>query len=363
MSLPVKPIKISTKSSNFAGRNRIEWLDLASKFSNGNIDKALRSSFNYLVAPVSIISALSSVYNFISTNFFKNENWFVDRLASLSNRAAYFINGIYSGINNICTNNSPGALGYTLVSLASVIGNEENMYLLKGPGSALDQLPAMLEDAATNPRIAKRFGLKPKKDNGFTIYGDLWDSIWKTIVSTKIVCGDTFRELKEKLPKGFINGILDVFARGERKAEKNLVLSSLGLLTGAFLGIGAGLTRIGSSIRDISGAYADLALLSKDKLSYKFCGAFYTLGSLLDLVYRWTGIEKLNLAAVGLDNAGFCLMSYANADDNERARKMAREKGTENESDLINDTGHKAIKVVGNIPKTGKIVSGQTGLA
>lgn len=328
MSLPVEPVKTSKNGGVVTGgNNRIACLDLASKFSNGDaVDKAFRSSFNCLVAPVSIVSTLSSVYSFISTNFFNSENWFVDKLATLSNRASYFINGIYSGANNICTNNLPGALGYLIVSLASVIGNEENMYLLKGPGSALDQLPAMLEDAADNPGVAKHFNLDAKKDNGFTTYSDLWDSVWKTIVSTGIICGDTVRELKEKLPKGIVDGILNTFARGGRISEKNLVLSSIGLLTGAFLGIGTKFKRLGSSIRDISGAYADLGILSKDKISYKLCGVFYGIASLLDLIYRWTGIEKLNLAAVGLDNAGFCFMSYANADDNEIARKRAREK-------------------------------------
>ena len=305
-------------------RKKIDFLDLASQVSGKNTDKVLDQGFKWLVAPLSILSATSSVCSFISNSFFKNENWFIDKMAGLSNRASYFMNGIYSAINNACTNNLPGAIGYGLVSLASVIGNEDNMYLLKGPGSALDQLPAMLEDAADNPRIAKWFGLKPDKNNGFTTYNDVWDSVKKTIVSTGIICGDTVRELKEKLSKGFVTGILDTFARGGRKAEKNLVLSSLGLLTGSFLGLGLGFKRIGASIRDISGAYADLALFSKDNLWYKLCGGFYGLASFLDLIYRWTGIEKLNVAAVGLDNAGFCLMSYANAGDNQRAREKVR---------------------------------------
>lgn len=294
------------------------WADLN---SDEKMERALALSFKSVVAPVSILSAVSSVSTFLMTNVFKNENWFVDKLASLSNRVAYFINGIYSGVNNAYSNNAPGALGYFLVSLASVIGTEDNMYLLKGPGSALDQLPAMLADVKTNPRVKKRYKLEDGKEDNFYDFSNMWDSIEKTIASTGIVCADVVREFKEKVPKGFFKAILEIFGQGDRKAEKNLVLSSIGLLTGAGLGLGLGLKKLGSSIRDISGAYADLALLSKDKPSYKVCGAFYTLGSLLDLVYRWTGIEKLNLAAVGLDNAGFCLMSYANADDNKKARE------------------------------------------
>lgn len=296
---------------------RKNWTDLNSA---EKMERGLDLSFKSVIAPVSIISTTSSVASFLMTNFFKNENWFVDKVASLSNRVSYFCNGIYSGINNAYSNNALGSLGYFIVSLASVIGTEENMYLLKGPGSALDQIPSMLSAVKTNPRIKEWCNKRGDKD--FYKLPSMWNSIEKTFVATGIVCSDVVRELKKKIPNGFFKAIWEIFGQDkDRKAEKNLVLSSLGLLTGAGVGLGTGFKRLGASIRDISGGYADVALFGHKNISYKFCGVFYGLASVLDLVYRWTGIEKLNIAAVGLDNAGFCLMSYANADDNRKTRE------------------------------------------
>lgn len=315
--LPVRAIKSTTNGSAAAGRK--SWSELVPQ---EKIDRALDQGFKYLVAPVSAISAISSVWSFISANLLKNENEFLGTVSSWFNKLAYFINGIYGGIGNSFSKNWPGALGYSLVSLASIIGDEDNMYLLKGPGSALDQMPATLADVCTNPEIKKIYGLEDGKEKTFNEFEGL-NSIGRTFTAVRVVCQDVIREFNEKKSKGFLKAISEIFITDEkRRAERNLVLSSLGLLTGAFIGLGTKFKRLGSSIRDIAGGYADLALLSKKNVLYKLSGVGYTFGSLLDLIYRWVNIPKLNLAAVGLDNAGFCFMNLANLLDNKKVRNQ-----------------------------------------
>lgn len=308
-------------------------------------EKLLKYALNYVALPVSLISSVSSITNFVQANFLSGENELVDKVATLSNRASYFVNGLYGSTDSAISRNTTGVAGFGLVSLASIIGNRENMYFLKGPGSALDQLPGMLEDAAYNPEIMKRYNLKPGQEKEFNKYKGFWDSFEKTIFSSWVVCKDIARDLKERTSKdGVLNAIKGVFITDKRRAERNLVTSTLGILTGVFLGSFKKLFTLGASLRDIFGIHADLAVYSKGfsyadnnktvanengqnkkstglgNLMYKYSGALYTVGSLLDLVYRWTGMSKLETLAVGIDNAGFLFMNLGLAKDNEAAR-------------------------------------------
>lgn len=306
---------------------------------------ALDLTFNGLVIPFSALSTLSSVFNFLRSNFFKSESEFLDKASERLNKLAYFINGIYGGLDNGFKKNLVGSLGYSLVSLSSILGNKENMYLLKGFGSALDQIPSTNEDLAYNPKIKNQYNLKDENETQFTQYTDFGDSVKKTFNGMKVVLSDICEEVKkEKASKGFLKALYEVFVKGKRRAEKNLVVSSIGIFSGSFLGTFLGLRKTGSSIRDIFGAHADIALAFKgdsvNKLGnstgsnakYKACGILYVIGSFLDLIYRWFGTSKLELAAVGVDNAGFMFMNWANRIDN-RASKT-REKNNEDKTDV-----------------------------
>ena len=285
---------------------------------------ALNTSFKTIVAPLSFLSGLTSIASFIYTNFLKREIDWLDKSAEIVNRLTYFIGGLYGGVGGGIDKDLPGALGYSFVALSSIIGTKENMYFLKGPGSALDQLPAMMKDIGHNPEILKKY---PDYTNfadpasEFYKYSGFWESVKKTFVSSGVVLKDIFKELKEKSFK-------DVFITSKRAAEKSLLLSSVGILSGVVIGMFGKLRKIGASIRDIFGAHADIALLlkhfSKDdqgkttgagNKSYALSGLFYSIGSVLDFVYRWTEIPKLELAAVGFDNLGLCFMNMGRSSD------------------------------------------------
>ena len=314
-------------------------------FSKEKLQESLDTAFKTVVMPVSAVSTISSLSSFIMTTVFKIENEFVDKLASITNRLAYFVNGIYGGTDNAVSKNTPGTVGYSLVALASVMGDKDTVYQLKGPGSSIDQLPGMLEDVAYNPKIKEIYKLEDGKEKTFNKYKGFWDSLEKTFTSFRVVCVDIAKDFfNETKSGGIINAFKKVFISGERTAEKNLVVSSLGLMLGSLLYIGTGFKKLGSSIRDLSGMHADLSLWNKGSshsqdgkatgagnLKYKFSGILYTLGSAVDLIYRWTGLDKLELAAVGLDNAGFMFMNWANATDNRANSKNEKTQKVENQ--------------------------------
>ena len=300
----------------------------------------LKGALNYALIPISLVSAVSSLANCFLVNFKHTENSFLDKTASLSNRLAYFLNGAFGATSNAIDKNIPGAVGYGTVALASVLGTEDNLYQLKGFGSALDQLPSMLQDAAHNPEIKKLYDIKDGEEKKFNRYSGFWDSIEKTFIACKVICKNIYNEFMEKKSTGIFNALVETFGfSNKRSAERNLVLSSIGIFTGSFLGMGLGLKKLGSTIRDLAGGYADLALMNKgtshdeqgkptgSNAKYSFCGGLYGLASLVDLFYRWTGIEKIDQAAIGLDNAGFLAMNWANLEDIEANKKFNEEKG------------------------------------
>ena len=297
----------STKSSSSKSKS---WDKLNQK------EKAkvvLDTSFTWLVRPVCLISTVSSVLSCVLANLFDEDNEYLDKTSELSNRFAYFINGIYGAFENFNSHCLPGGIGYGLVSLSSIIGTKENMYLLKGPGSALDQVPAMIDEVSRNPAILKKYNLADVKNNGFNEYANYWESIEKTFFATKFVLTDIYKEFKTKLLKGQVWDFFKAFiVKSNSREEKNLVVSSLGILAGVGLALIGGMTKLGASLRDIFGIHADLGLFGKENFWYKLCGAFYTVGSGTDLIYRWTQIPKLELAAVGMDNLGFMFMTWAN---------------------------------------------------
>lgn len=309
---PVQPLK---NTSQYKATTQ------ASNTESRNIDAWLANSFKFFLAPLSIASCVTSL-----ATYAKGENaGFLETASKWINKAAYFFNGIYGAVSSSSKNNLVGAAGYGIVALAPILGNEDTMYLFKGPGSALDQAPAMLDDLRHNPKIKQMYNIPDGQEEQFNTYSDMLDNLTKTAAGTKVTFTDIYNEFMEKKSKGVLNAAWDIFVKDERKAEKNLLVSTVGILAGCAIGIPFEKFRtLGSVIRDIFGFHADLALVAKfksiaknakEKTSnnlYGFSGVFYTLGSAVDLVYRLFKTSKLNIAAVGLDNAGFVFMNGAN---------------------------------------------------
>lgn len=286
--------------------------------------KVLSLIFNYLVTPISFASAFTSL-----GAFFRKDSDFLEKASSILNKLGYFINGFHGSFKGALTNDLTGTVGYGLVSLASIIGNSENMYYLKGWGSATDQLPAVNEDIAYHDEIKKSYGLKDGEEENFKKYTSFWDNVKKTCSGVKVVCSDIFEEFNKKKREGVFKALWDIFVKDKRRAERNIVASSFGMYFGSFLGIFPKVRTVGQVIRDIFGAHADLGLFAKgsgmnkagnkvgSNLKYMICGVLYELGSLTDLVYRLTKMDRLHHVAVGLDNAGFWFMNWAYGSDRE----------------------------------------------
>lgn len=321
-----KPLdKALSSTSNLSLRTGIKrWSSLNKDQRLGFV---LGNSLDYVLRPLSLLSCLSSVSVFIMSRFFKRESKLLDKVAEWSNRGAYLLNGLHQGVDNADIKNLPGAIGYSLVSLSSILGSNETMYFLKGWGSLLDQLPGMLKSVGHNLGVQEYFKGKGKKVTGENFYEckSFWESIEKTFVSGFIVCKDIVRELIQKRQLNIFKPLYEVFVKSPRRAERNLITSSLGILAGVTLGTFFGFKKLGPSLRDIFGVHADLAVMSigfaegerkketkAGNASYMTGGIFYTLGSIIDFIYRWTKMEKLELVAVGFDNAGFLLHASGN---------------------------------------------------
>lgn len=308
--------------------------------------------FKSLVIPSVFVSIFSSIYSFISSNFFGKDDDFIDKTANISNRLAYFFNGLYGSTGSFRNNDLPGGLGYFFVALSAIAGTKETIYFLKGPGSAFDQTPSMNVDVAHNPAIINKYDTQGNVKS-FNTYSTIWDSLRKTKDAVRVIYKDIFNDYKanraggKNVVKALLDVLLSEFVKGKKTAEKNLLVSSTGILSGVFIGLlsrmkGLGFT-IGSSIRDIFGIHADLSLVKKGgsqskegertgigNLKYMICGIFYTLGSVCDLIFRWTGFNKLETATIGFDNAGFLFMTLANASDYKEIRSNATGNGKVN---------------------------------
>lgn len=271
----------------------------------------------FFLTPTCFLSAGAGALSFFLSNAFKAQNDFVDKIAAYSSKAAVFGVGIFNLLHRFWKKDSFGTLAFATDLATSTFADGEDLYQWKGFGSGLDHSPLILGEAHSNQKVKDKY---KSKDSGeltkdqFLSYSGFLDSAKKMCYSVYVIFGDIINEFKTN---GFANGFMNCFVnKNKRKAEKNLLISGLGIITGAFLGTILGFKKIGATIRDVFGIYADWAYVDKgqseasgDKNSehqknYTRSGILYTIGSLLDLAYRWTDIENLNLLALGIDRLG-----------------------------------------------------------
>ena len=280
---------------------------------------------NWVVAPVCGFSALTGTASYLLPNYFNSENESVYKAAFWSAKAAILTNAAFGGFENFCNKNTFGTIGYVSDFVTSLIANEKNMYTLRGIGSALDQIPGLLEVLAKHPKIQKKYGLTDETKSKFTKYKKFGECSEKTFEGIKIVLSDLVSDFQNIYKeKGLIPALITPFT----KAEKNLLISSAGILSGVIVAFVPGLFEWGAKIRDAFGLQADFAVIHKacaDKqrksfFPYLLSGIFYTIGTSLDFIFRWTEKTNLNLAAIGSDRLGAFLMALGNAMDNRDVR-------------------------------------------
>ncbi len=268
----------------------------------------------FLVTPISYFTGVMGLLSFTLPNFFNSENDFVDKISNYSSKAAIYVTSTFSVLNRAWSKDMIGTLAFGTDFITAAIANNNDLYQWKGFGSGLDHGPLILGDVGTNPGIG--YNLTPGDEKAdFQDYRSFWDSTKKIGSGIKIIMKDTVNEFKNN---NFIQAFKNCFLTGDRNAEKNLFISGVGIIAGAFLGTILGVKKIGATIRNSFGAYADLAYiakglskasaqktLSKDSQKKYFEGGIeYTIGSVLDLIYRWTEIRGLDYLALGADRIG-----------------------------------------------------------
>ena len=282
-------------------------------------EKTLSYTSKFLVGPTAILSGVFGVLSFIKASILNNQSEFIDKLAMLSSKAALFSAAIFGGLQTAKKKDLFGTLGYVSDFMVSLFAKGEKFYLWKGWGSALDHSPAFLQDVANNPNIMQEYDASGKTFAPFSGFGD---SAVKVLHSSGVVLKDVTRDLFDSQKGNLFERTYRAFigrTRQEknRTAERNLLLSSLGIISGSFLGTVLPFEKIGATIRDLFGIYADLAICDKADSKkqdgkesgdgnkyYGTSGIFYTLGSVLDLIFRWTRLDNMHLLALGMDRIG-----------------------------------------------------------
>lgn len=289
--------------------------DTNNYFQSTNFKQVEDFSEKFLVIPSATLSGILGAYSFIKANFLDGQNDLIDKAALFFSKLALFATGSFGGIQTMLKKDSVGSGGYLADIIVSILANDDQFYLWKGL-SALNNSPAILEDVKHHPKIIEKF-----KDKNFLPFSGFLDGIKKSFVSYKIIASDIIKELLDKKNGNIFSKLHKIFIRNtkegkHRTAERNLLISTIGILIGASTGILTPFKKLGATTRDIFGLHTDLALIDKTRSKdsagnftqgrklYGASGIFYTGGSILDLVYRWTKLENLNLLAIGLDRLG-----------------------------------------------------------
>ncbi len=294
-----------------------------------NIEKTSEFVQNFVAAPVCAYSALSGTLSYLLPNYFDTESELLSSSAMWSAKGAILVNAIFGAYDNGCSKNTPGTLGYLSDFIVSFVADNHNMYTLRGFGSALDQIPGFLEVLESHPEIKKKYNPKNENDYKFNTYPTFLDSAEKTLTGVKIVYSDIASDFRNKYSKsGLFKALISPFSN----VSKNLAISSTGILAGVLTSFIPRLNKVGAIVRDVFGLHADIAVYQKgdakdaqgktrnSKLAYNSSGVLYTVGTVLDFVYRCTEQTNLNLFAIGADRLGAFLMALGNAMDNRDGR-------------------------------------------
>ena len=273
----------------------------------------------FLVTPINYFTGVMGLLSTVLPNFFNSENDLVDKIANYASKAGIYATSLFSALNRAWSKDMIGTLAFTTDFITATLANDDDLYQWKGFGSGLDHGPLILGEVATNPEIVEEYELTQEdaesKKAKFQDYKSFWDSTKKIGSGIRVIVKDTFNEFKNNNP---VQAFKNCFLTGKRNAEKNLLVSGVGIIAGAFLSTILGLKKLGSTIRDSFGLYADLAYIAKglstasnentlktdSQKKYFESGIEYTIGSVLDLIYRWTEIRGLNYLALGVDRIG-----------------------------------------------------------
>ena len=206
-------------------------------FKSIDFQQAEDFSEKFLVIPSAALSGILGAYSFIKANFLDGQSDFIDKTALFFSKLALFATASFGGIQTMLKKDLIGSCGYLADILVSALANKDQFYLWKGVGSTLDNSPAILEDVKHHPKIIEKF-----KDNHFLPFSGYLDGIKKSFTSYKIIVLDIVKELLDKKNGNVFSKLNKIFIKNtkedkHRTAERNLLISSVGTLIGAFTGI------------------------------------------------------------------------------------------------------------------------------
>lgn len=221
------------------------------------------------------MNLISSIFRLMEdSNPFKKIINSFSMLLTKVHQVLYSMNGLSSGLDQ---KNPILSFSFGIEGLASMF-NLRKMYLFRGIATALDALPAALEN-----KTKKRF---------FSSFKEGGMKSWKAFK-------EVLTEIKNK-PKNVLDEIKNIGSSGD-SGTRTLVVSSLVTILGSIFGLGVD-ESIGGSVRDFSGAFGDLGLTMKEDRLAKLSGFFYALGSGKDFIARifnskianWLGIQDVD---------------------------------------------------------------------
>lgn len=201
-------------------------------------------------------------------------------IASLLATKKHLLTYAASGIQNAFETKNPILLvAFVWESFASLISGVNNLYLLRAPGPALDQLPTALK-AMTE----KYFG-----SDKFETFGEGWQKSWHCI-----------KEMTKEIFKNPSNLW--------KKQDQHLILfASAMTIASSALGVFVN-EKVFGSLRDLFGCFGDWGLFVTKSDTAKKSGFFYLCGSLLDCVARFFKVENIRSAwheiSIALDRIG-----------------------------------------------------------
>lgn len=275
----------------------------------------LESVFNFIrkwLAPITSWGSLITGLGSFGLANFREENELMDQLATIFSKASLFTTGAFGVLENgVKKKNFLGALGYSCDVVTSILVPTEKMYYFRLFGTSLDQLPAMLEDVGAKYAtiVKNKFG----ENSNFVKFSGFKDSLEKTMFGSKLVIQQTFKELKDKYKsKGFMAAFGEFF--NTKRADANILASSIGVLTSGFIGSVLGFEKTGRTLRDLFGFHADYGVgikayslnengkpTGKGNNEYGLAGVLYGLAGVFDLLSIFNPDKHWHFASLGID--------------------------------------------------------------
>src|SRR3989338_3040319 len=158
--------------------------------------KKMHNVLSWIVFLSSWGSFISGAGSLFTASFSKEKNKMLDKSCELFSKVSVFATGSYGALENYITNNALAFVGYISDMAVSILVPPERLYLARGIGSSLDQVPGGNRAAAStfSEEILNKYDQTPEQ---FLNYDGFWYSIQKTWFLNKKTAVDLYKDMKK----------------------------------------------------------------------------------------------------------------------------------------------------------------------